>query len=128
MFPHQGFGIRDRNQKSLIGNLKSTRYDRAPFGVPLETRAGAQFYSEVSRLSGLFPSSMSRIAGEGGQFSESTKKNFTRLQFKIKVFFNFSKIFLNSSQFLRGGRPILRLNQDFTSLGEQRLLALEVQF
>ena len=94
MFPHQGFGIRDRNQKSLIGNLKSTRYDRAPFGVPLETRARVQFYSAVSGLSGLFPSSMSRIAAAKEGNFQSLLKEFHQATIQSEsIFQNISKFF-----------------------------------
>ena len=93
MFPHQGFGIRDRNQKSLIGNLKSTRYDRAPFGVPLETRARAQFYSAVS---GLFPSSMSRIAAAKEGNFQSLLKEFHQATIQSKSIF---QLFQNISKF-----------------------------
>ena len=129
MFPHQGFGIRDRNQKSLIGNLKSTRYDRAPFGVPLETRAGAQFYSKVS---GLFPSSMSRIAAAKEGNFQSLLKEFHQATIQNKSIF---QLFQNISKFFpvfEGRETNFAAQPGFhkfrTTKQRIRLLALEVQF
>ena len=133
MFPHQGFGIRDRNQKSLIGNLKSTRYDRAPFGVPLETRARGQFYSEVSGLSGLFPSSMSRIAAAKEGNFQSLLKEFHQATIQSKSIFQlfqtFSKffpVFEGRAETSFAAQP--GFHKFRTTKQRIRLLALEVQF